>query len=147
VLIRIETEDDTTAIHALNVSAFETSAEAHFVDTLRAAVLPRVSLGAGINGKVVGHILSSPVTVLGNANLKTHVRFARSPAQRHLCCKLLFKMNKNSWLFKIFSTGISSGDRCYHLCRLRQTSQQIGKETRPVEKQSESLVELDKGYL
>lgn len=46
MLVRDEKERDRTAVHALNASAFETSAEADLVDALREQAHPVVSLVA-----------------------------------------------------------------------------------------------------
>ena len=66
MLIRPEAERDIEAVYKVNVSAFETSAEAALVDTLREQARPLISLVADIEGVVVGHILFNPVTVTGN---------------------------------------------------------------------------------
>lgn len=66
--IRPERAEDIEAIHAVNVAAFETPAEAHLVDALREArVAPFISLVAETKGGVVGHILFSPVQVVGDS--------------------------------------------------------------------------------
>jgi len=65
VLICTEQDEDVLAVHAVNVSAFETSAEANLVDALREQANPVVSLVAEESGTVVGHILFSPVTLSG----------------------------------------------------------------------------------
>ena len=66
--IRPETTEDIDAIHAVNVVAFETPAEAKLVDALRdAGVDPFLSLIAEFEGRVVGHILFSPVQVVGES--------------------------------------------------------------------------------
>jgi putative acetyltransferase len=70
MLIRPEEQRDWAAIHAVNVSAFETPAEANLVDALRAQAQPLVSLIAGDNGAIVGHIMFSPVTLSGHTALK-----------------------------------------------------------------------------
>jgi putative acetyltransferase len=62
-VIREETPADVTAIHAVNVAAFETDAEARLVDALRAAGALTLSLVAEIEGAIVGHIAFSPVTL------------------------------------------------------------------------------------
>lgn len=59
--IRKERESDVDAIHALNISAFETDAEANLVDVLREAAATSISLVADKGGIVVGHILFTPV--------------------------------------------------------------------------------------
>src|SRR5262249_51272189 len=68
--VRAERVTDTRAVHALNCAAFETRAEADLVDTLRDSAKPIVSLVAEDAGIIVGHILFSPVTLSGNANLR-----------------------------------------------------------------------------
>jgi putative acetyltransferase len=59
--IRPETGDDGRAIHTVHVAAFPTDAEARLVDTLRANGKAFVSLVAESEGRVVGHVLFSPV--------------------------------------------------------------------------------------
>lgn len=61
--IRPEQKDDISAIHDLNASVFDTSAEANLVDNLRTQAKPIVSLVAEQNGSIIGHILFSPVTL------------------------------------------------------------------------------------
>jgi putative acetyltransferase len=70
VLIRAEEERDWAEVHALNVSAFGTRAEADLGDALRAEATPIVSLVAEQAGAIVGHILFSPVTLSGHAGLR-----------------------------------------------------------------------------
>ena len=70
VLVRAETINDRDAVYAVNVSAFETSAEAELVNALRAQAQPIVSLVAEENGEVVGHIMFSPVSLSEHPNLK-----------------------------------------------------------------------------
>jgi putative acetyltransferase len=70
MLIRNEEEKDWAAVHALNASVFETSAEANLVDVLRERAQPVVSLVAEDNKKVVGHIMFSPVSLTGHPDIK-----------------------------------------------------------------------------
>ena len=70
MLIRAEEHRDWAAIHAVNVSAFETPAEANLVDTLREHAQPLVSLVAEDNGAIVGHIMFSPVSLSGHPALR-----------------------------------------------------------------------------
>ena len=70
MLIRAERENDRDAVYAVNVSAFETPAEADLVDSLREQAHPIVSLVAEENGEVVGHIMFSPVSLSGHPRLK-----------------------------------------------------------------------------
>lgn len=61
--IRPETEADRAAVRAVNLAAFETSAEADLVDALRNKGVPLLSLIAEVDGEVVGHVLFSPVSL------------------------------------------------------------------------------------
>jgi putative acetyltransferase len=70
VLIRAEEQRDWVAVHAVNVSAFETPAEANLVDALRDQAQPLVSLIAEDNGAIVGHIMFSPVSLSGHPALR-----------------------------------------------------------------------------
>ena len=70
MLIRPEEQRDWAAIHAVNVSAFETPAEANLVDALREQAQPLVSLIAEDSGAIVGHIMFSPVSLSGHTALK-----------------------------------------------------------------------------
>lgn len=67
--VRPETEADFAAVHDLLVAAFPTPAEAGLVASLRMLHITRwVSLVAEHAGKVVGHILFTPVFVQGKPN-------------------------------------------------------------------------------
>ena len=76
MLIRAEEQKDWAAVHAVNVSAFETPAEANLVDVLREQDQPLVSLVAedndasDANDAIVGHILFSPVSLPGHPALR-----------------------------------------------------------------------------
>ena len=70
MLVRAEEQRDWPAVHAVNVSAFETPAEANLVDALREQAQPLVSLIAEDNGAIVGHIMFSPVSLSGHPGLK-----------------------------------------------------------------------------
>jgi putative acetyltransferase len=61
--IRQETANDSAAVRNVNELAFGGTAEAQLVDLLRAAKKAVVSLVALNQGRVVGHILFSPVTI------------------------------------------------------------------------------------
>ncbi len=69
MLIRAEEQRDWAAVHAVNVSAFETPAEANLVDALRDQAQPLVSLVAEGDGAIVGHIMFSPVELSGHPAL------------------------------------------------------------------------------
>lgn len=70
MLIRAEEQRDWAAVHAVNVSAFETPDEANLVDLLREQARPLVSLIAEDNGAIVGHTMFSPVSLPGHPSLK-----------------------------------------------------------------------------
>jgi putative acetyltransferase len=67
--IRTERLTDIPGIRAVNLKAFETSAEADLVDALREQAQPVVSLVADDRGVILGHILFSPVTPLPHPEL------------------------------------------------------------------------------
>ncbi len=68
--IRREREGDRTAVHRVNVAAFETAVEADLVDLLRGEASPLISLVAEEEREVVGHILFSPVVLAGRPELR-----------------------------------------------------------------------------
>jgi putative acetyltransferase len=70
MLIRAEELRDWAAVHAVDVSAFDTPAEANLVDALREQAQPFVSLIAENNGAIVGHVVFSPVSLSGHPALK-----------------------------------------------------------------------------
>jgi putative acetyltransferase len=57
-------------VHAVNVSAFETPAEANLVEVLRKDAHPYLSLVVEEDKKIVGHIMFSPVMLSGHTDLK-----------------------------------------------------------------------------
>ena len=61
--IRKEQSGDAAAIRLVNEKAFGGPTEADIVDALREFCLERVSLVATADGRIVGHILFSPVTI------------------------------------------------------------------------------------
>ena len=63
VLIRPEDSADRDEVFEVNAAAFETEAEAKLVDLLRDVAEPLVSLVAVVDGRLVGQILFTPVTV------------------------------------------------------------------------------------
>ena len=68
IVIRSETDADVSAITEVTVAAFRTleisdHTEQFIIDALRAAKALTVSLVAELNGRVVGHIAFSPVTI------------------------------------------------------------------------------------
>src|SRR4029077_16283487 len=68
IKIRTETEADRQAIWNVNASAFRGPMESDLVNALRAGGYLEVSLVAEIDGKIVGHILFSRVTVRTASN-------------------------------------------------------------------------------
>ena len=70
MLIRPEERRDWAAVHAVNLSAFETPEEANLVDALREHARPIVSLVAEDDGAIVGHIMFSPVSLAGHPELR-----------------------------------------------------------------------------
>jgi len=68
--IRQEKASDRAAVHAVNVGAFESLAEANLVDALRERARALVSLVAEHDEAIVGHILFSPVTLAGHDDLR-----------------------------------------------------------------------------
>ncbi len=63
--VRPEAAEDQAAVFEVNSAAFETDLEARLVDELRKVANPMVSLVAEVDGKVVGHILFTPISVGG----------------------------------------------------------------------------------
>ena len=68
--IRKERAEDIEGVRRVNVSAFDTAAEANLVDALRDQAQPTISLVADDHGEIVGHIMFSPVTLIGHPDLK-----------------------------------------------------------------------------
>ncbi|MCK5879893.1 MAG: N-acetyltransferase [Holophagae bacterium] len=68
--IQDERTDDREAVHAVNLSAFDTPSEANLVDALREQAQPVISLVAEYKGKIIGHIMFSPVSLSGHSDLK-----------------------------------------------------------------------------
>lgn len=61
--VRPETPEDHAAVREVNERAFERSAEADLVDSLRRSARPHLSLVAEEEGRVIGHIFFSPVQI------------------------------------------------------------------------------------
>lgn len=83
MLVRPEEEKDWAAVHALNVAAFESPAEANLVDVLRQQARPAISLVAEENQTVVGHIMFSPISLTGHPDLKIMGLAPMAVAQTH----------------------------------------------------------------
>ncbi len=65
--IRREVPEDAAAIRAVHLAAFPGADEADLVDRIRRNGNARVSLVAEADGRVVGHVLFSPVRVVDGA--------------------------------------------------------------------------------
>ena len=63
LIVRPETLEDIPAIYQVNQLAFDRENEARLVDKLREENAVTLSLVAILDGKIVGHILFSPVTI------------------------------------------------------------------------------------
>jgi putative acetyltransferase len=61
--VRRERPEDREQVFRVNVLAFEDDTEAKLVDLVRPIARPLVSLVASLEGRIVGHILFTPVTV------------------------------------------------------------------------------------
>jgi len=66
IQIRPEHPADQNRVHEINELAFEDSAEANIVDSLRAACPDALSLVAVDGAELVGHIFFSPATIAGD---------------------------------------------------------------------------------
>ena len=65
--LRVEQPGDEVAIRAVNRRAFGTEQECGIVDALRSNGVALLSLVATLEGRVVGHIMYSPIVVGGAA--------------------------------------------------------------------------------
>ncbi len=70
VRVRPEEQQDRDGVRAVHAAAFGSSAEAGLADMLRQQAHPVVSLVAVEESTVAGHIMFSPVTLLGHPELK-----------------------------------------------------------------------------
>lgn len=61
--VRDERPGDEPAVHAVQAAAFGRADEADLVDRLRAEARPMLSLVAERDGRIVGHVFLSPVTI------------------------------------------------------------------------------------
>lgn len=68
--IRAEKARDWPGVRAVHEAAFETTAEADLVDTLREHATPIVSLIAEDAESLIGHIMFSPVVLIEHPDLK-----------------------------------------------------------------------------
>jgi len=68
IVIRSETDRDVTAITEVTIAAFKTlkisnHTEQFIIEALRAAKALTISLVAEVDGRVIGHIAFSPLTI------------------------------------------------------------------------------------
>ena len=68
--VRAEQKEDIAAIQAIHLSAFPEDGESKLVDRLRENAQPLISLVAEMDGKLVGHILFSPLTLGSKPSLQ-----------------------------------------------------------------------------
>lgn len=66
VTIRPEREGDAKAVHAVVAAAFEREDEAKLVDVLRRAADPYIAFVAEAEGRVIGHVAFTPITLDGD---------------------------------------------------------------------------------
>jgi putative acetyltransferase len=64
-VVRAEEPRDHARVRELQTAAFDQPDEARLVDALRGGVAPLVSLVAEVDGRVLGHVLFSPVSIEG----------------------------------------------------------------------------------
>ena len=76
IVIRHEQPEDIAVIHQINEQAFGQPAEANLVDALRRNGNAILSLVADDNGRVIGHILFSPVVIDTGENLFSGIGLA-----------------------------------------------------------------------
>ena len=70
MLIREETKDDLVHIEAIHLAAFPSADESQLVAALRKNAKTLLSLVAVVDGRPVGHILFSPVTLDSTTSLR-----------------------------------------------------------------------------
>lgn len=65
IIVRSETPDDIRAIDVVHLSAFQGESEAQLISALRKSpeYIPELSLVAELNGRIVGHLLLSKVSL------------------------------------------------------------------------------------
>lgn len=65
IIVRSETPDDIRAIDVVHLSAFQGESEAQLISALRKSseYIPDLSLVAELNGRIVGHLLLSKVSL------------------------------------------------------------------------------------
>ena len=76
ITIRVEEIDDQKGIRRVNELAFGQTIEADLVDALRANARPHISLVAVIEGRIVGHIFFSTVSIESESGIFTAMGLA-----------------------------------------------------------------------
>jgi putative acetyltransferase len=70
LVTRPELASDVPSVHAVNVAAFARNSEADLVDLLRQHASPIISLVAEVQGSICGHILFTPVSLIGDPDVR-----------------------------------------------------------------------------
>jgi putative acetyltransferase len=70
MIVRAEKKQDFADVQAIHLSAFPEDGESKLVNRLRENASPIISLVAEVGGKLVGHILFSPVTLDSKSSLQ-----------------------------------------------------------------------------
>jgi putative acetyltransferase len=70
MIVRPELPSDRHAVRHVHTTAFTTPEEAALVDALRAGASPLVSLVGEDGGRVIGHVMFSPVTLPDHPDLR-----------------------------------------------------------------------------
>lgn len=88
ITVRQEKREDIQAIEVVHLSAFEGDDEVNFVDSLRNSTgfNPKLSLVAEFHGRIVGHILLTPVqlqSAAGDLGILALAPMAVVPSQSH----------------------------------------------------------------
>jgi putative acetyltransferase len=76
IVVRSENENDRKSVWDINRAAFDSEDEANLVDALRDGGYVEVSLVAEADGKIVGHILFSRVSIITNSGTTGAVSIA-----------------------------------------------------------------------
>ncbi len=83
--IRAERAKDQASVHRVNLSTFDTPAEAELVDAFRQQAQPFISLVAENTREIVGHIMFSPVTLSTDPELPMMGLAPMAVAPKHQC--------------------------------------------------------------
>lgn len=81
IIVRAEVPEDVRAIDVVNLSAFECEDEARLVSSIRSSkdFVPDLSLVAELNGRIVGHVLLSKVTLEQGGDSESSTILALAP--------------------------------------------------------------------